>query len=295
MKSNKINISVLNIILEIVAVILLFVLVITFINISSSYKYDDNLMINTHRNDAASELKDVSNYSFIEDEKLYNDFIYNIKNSTSDIVLDIVFDDDKNAKNFLNELLHTKDFYFSNGFDAYIYSPLFDGEYRIKINAKTALEAYNLNIENKKRLDDISAEIISDNLTPSGILKVINKYIVDNIDYDINYTTLEDALNGKVRCSGYASLFKALAEINGIKTDIVVGKMIENDGGHAWVVSYPYDIPVYFDPTYNEDSFWGNKYSFLNKEEILKDRVELFTTTYLLKDGYYNPAMDYKK
>lgn len=265
--------------------------------IYTTEKYDDNLYINSARNEFSEqvEIKDVSNYAKVEDEEFYNNFIYHVKNTDSNFfILDKSFDTVEDARSFLNTLNHTKEFYFSNGFDAYIYSPLVDGQYRIGIDLKSALEALELNNSNKSRLDEISSQIVSDDLTTAGILIYINKYIVDNIEYDLEYATLEDALNGRVRCSGYASLFKALAELNGIKADIIVGKEFLTDEGHAWVKVYTYgDRVTYFDPTYNDNSsFFGNDYSFLTEEEILQDRDELFTTTYLLRDGYYNPVLD---
>lgn len=281
---------------EITMLIILTLLTAVAVHIFTTEKFDDAFYINSARNEFSQpvDIKDVSNYSTVPDEELYNTFLYHVKNTNSTLYyLNKTFDNVEDARAYLSLLSHTEDFYFSDGFDAYIYSPLLDGKYTISIDLKSAQEALKVNESNKTRLDGISAQIISDDLTTAGILIYINQYILDTIEYDINHHDLASALDGKTRCTGYASLFKALAELNGIKADIVVGKEFLTDEGHAWVKVYTYgDHVVYFDPTYNDNSFYGNEYNFMSEEEILQDRTELYTTTYLLRGGYYNPALD---
>lgn len=249
-------------------------------------KYNDNLYFQHERHNKISSGDDVSNYYvFEEDKEVYDEFLNVVINKKASFyTINKEFKTREDAKNFLKNLTHTKEFYFSNCFDMTITYPV--DSFRVIVDVESVNNAYNENITNLNKIKGISSQIISDNMTESEVLIAINKYLTDTITYDVNKTTLTDALNGNVRCSGYASLFKALAEINGIKTDIEVGTQTADGIHHSWCKVYLNDTIVYFDPTYNDGSS-STDYSFMTKENLMKDRTYIDTTTYLLRDGYF--------
>lgn len=254
-------------------------------------KYDDNLYLSQIRNEYSHpvEITDVTNYFYFSGEqaKLYEVFITLVQgqNQTS-YLFNIPFDTYDEAAQFLSNLSHTKDFYFGGSFDSWIVGT---GKYFAWVDLESAYTSYIENQLNLLRLQTISKEIITDDLTEAGILIAINDYIVDSVEYNIVKTDLTSALDGYTRCTGYASLFKALAELNGIRTDISLGIDNQTETGHAWNKVYLYGGESYFDPTYN-DSQNSVEYSFM-KEEDMTDRTTLVSTTYLLRDGYtYLPS-----
>ncbi|UNT94108.1 transglutaminase domain-containing protein [Allobaculum sp. Allo2] len=147
------------------------------------------------------------------------------------------------------------------------------GQQKVFNKVKEIVNKGSLTSLDKRPLIDISDKVQK--------LKVINRYLIQTIDYENNYKKLKDggqtaysALIGrKTVCSGYAHAFSLLANASGVETYIVggTGNATGKFEPHSWNISklgnYYYSIDVTWNDSFNAETRWF----LLGKTNINKD------------------------
>ena len=106
----------------------------------------------------------------------------------------------------------------------------------------------------------IAAEITVDCTDDYQKVIAINNFLCERITYDIDhYTTYDAIVNGVGRCQGYANAFKTLANLAGIPTDYVRGRVNGSSTTHAWnrvlIDGNYYCVDVTFNDSTDSDTY----------------------------------------
>ena len=159
------------------------------------------------------------------------------------------------------------------------YSIKLSGQQKVFNKVKEIVNKGSLTSLDKRPLIDISDKVQK--------LKVINRYLIQTIDYENNYKKLKDggqtacsALIGrKTVCSGYAHAFSLLANASGVETYIVggTGNATGKFEPHSWNISklgnYYYSIDVTWNDSFNAETRWfllGKRTSIRTTDRILQ-------------------------
>lgn len=119
----------------------------------------------------------------------------------------------------------------------------------------------------------VVGQIITPDMDAFTRARVINQYLCDRMEYDLNYYTTRDAiLLGRGRCQGYANAYKNLMKAAGIETDYVRGYVYGRNGTHAWNRLLINGAYYYVDVTWNDTTGQNNRYLLLSESEMYQDR-----------------------
>lgn len=154
----------------------------------------------------------------------------------------------------------------------------------------------------KEKIAEITAEIITDDMTELEKELAINQYLCDtciydedalknaeennfqNVDSSFNdsFTAYGALMNGRCVCAGYAAAFKLLADAAGLQSVVVTGNL-EGTLPHAWNkvrIDGEWEI---LDVTNNDNEFLFN--ALLNLPDVAGNRTLTEDADYVL-DGY---------
>ena len=119
----------------------------------------------------------------------------------------------------------------------------------------------------------VVGQLITPDMDAFTRAKVINQYLCNHMEYDINYYTTRDAiLLGRGRCQGYANAYKNLMKAAGIETDYVRGYVYGANGTHAWNRLLINGVYYYVDVTWNDTTGQNNRYLLLSESDMYRDR-----------------------
>lgn len=119
----------------------------------------------------------------------------------------------------------------------------------------------------------VVGQLITPDMDAFTRAKVINQYLCDHMEYDLNYYTTRDAiLLGRGRCQGYANAYKNLMKAAGVETDYVRGYVYGANGTHAWNRLLINGTYYYVDVTWNDTTGRNNMYLLLSESEMYRDR-----------------------
>lgn len=196
--------------------------------------------------------------------------------------------------------------------EAYYQNPLILGVTGYRMNndgtavkvmyEETPASAYEKQEEIKEKVAEITAEIITPDMTELEKELAINTYLIETCEYDDaalenaeendfyyvaeefndSFTAYGALMNGKCVCAGYAAAFKLLADAADLECVVVTGTL-EGNLPHAWNkvrIDGEWEI---LDVTNNDNEFMVN--ALLNLPEDAGQRTLTEDSDYVL-DGY---------
>lgn len=106
----------------------------------------------------------------------------------------------------------------------------------------------------------IISKLIDEEMTEYDKVEAVHNWICDNITYAQSMDDSDQDVYGalvlrEARCAGYAKAFTYLLDLINIKSEVISGESIDDNGNfvdHAWNVVYIEDEPYYFDITWND-------------------------------------------
>ena len=160
------------------------------------------------------------------------------------------------------------------------------GKYAYAIRTGDVSLLSDTEVEAIKRIKELSAEILTDEMTDVEKIVTVHDYIINNTRYDSDYAdeshTPYGLLTNKTAvCDGYANTFLIFMLLNDIECQSVTGYANEN---HAWnqvcIDNTWYNIDVTWDDPVTNDSSTGKtvdtiRYTyFLVDDEVLRKTHE---------------------
>lgn len=179
--------------------------------------------------------------------------------------------------------------------------------YRVSKNGNKVRVVYENSLEEratkqetvKQKVEEIVAEIITDDMTEQDKVLAINQYLCDTIVYDEaalqnaeenNFATVDEIfgdsfsaygalVNGKCVCAGYAAAFRLLAQEAGLESIVVTG-FLDGTLAHAWNKVKIDEEWYVVDTTNNDNEFIFN--ALLNLPDSVSDGVLVEDTDYMI-------------
>lgn len=138
---------------------------------------------------------------------------------------------------------------------------------------------------------ELSMSICADHATAYDKYHAIYRWLCDSISYDITYrynTADEAYLYRRGMCQAYSELFCRLAEVQGLRAELVQGRSKSDSGlddgsGHSWIVAYTEDgRGILIDPTWGAGSVENRSFIHRANDESWFDvRPEWFIFTHI--------------
>ena len=141
-------------------------------------------------------------------------------------------------------------------------------------------------------------------------IKLIHNYLIDNVEYDSNYESVNPysiygtLVQGQAVCEGYSRTFKYLLNAAGIECELVQGSATNSEGttqSHAWNIVYLEGKWYYVDTTWDDPVVIGNgiltdkyryQYFLKGSKTFEKDHIEETQFVENGKEFYYPTASE---
>ena len=160
----------------------------------------------------------------------------------------------------------------------------------------------------KKKVRELAPILFSSDMKEETKVYVAHNYLARTVKYDKidNPDPLESSymqsaygalINQACVCQGYAEAFKRLLEPQGVKCEVICGKVKGSDSYHAWNVVY-FEEGDYYHVDVTWDANGGSKiddYFGLNDEDLKGNRLWSFKHADGFKSGHRNILQEAKQ